>query len=599
MSTIVDLFWKRVDGTPERPALRRRAGSGWEAVSWADYGRAVTEVAAGLVALGIDSGDRVAVLGTNQVRWHEADMGILAMGATSVPVYPTSASGQIAYLIEQSGARLCFVADRDQLAKVLLRRHSLASLEHVVLFDDPPHGLDDDYLLTFDDLRALGRDRLADEPTLVRRRSTAITPGQTATIVYTSGTTGPPKGTVITYANLTATIGSITAVVAINAEDRFLSFLPLSHIAERTVSHFGQIVAGGETWFADSLATVPSDLRACRPTVFFAVPRVWEKFKTAILDEIAGSPRPLRALAEAYLRAGAQRSSELASGTRASLRDRASYALLDRLVGGRIRRGIGLDQARILVSGAAPIDPELLWWFLGLGLPIAEVYGQTEDCGPTTLNPPDAIHIGSAGRPVPGLEVRIADDGEILARGANVSPGYYDDPVRTAELIDDDGWMHSGDLGRIDASGYLYVTGRKKDLIITSSGKNIAPQAMEAKLRAEPLIAQAVLIGDGRSYLTVLLALDAEEMGRWAREHGRVANFGALLNDPALHEELATAVDHANLGEAPIEQIKAWRIIPRELTVASGDLTPTFKVKRDLTAARFGDLIDEMYVTAA
>lgn len=603
MTNIVDLFWDRVDHSPDRPALRQRVGSDWQPLNWREYGEAVTEVAAGLAALGVEPGDRVGILAFNQIRWHEADIGILAAGATSVPAYPTSASGQLTHLLGHSGARVCFVADRDQLTKVLLGRHSLPALEHVVMFDDPPDGLDDDFFLTFDDLRALGRRLVADEPALVRDRSAAITPDSTATIVYTSGTTGPPKGVILTYANLSATIRSIIEVVEIGPDDRFLSFLPLSHIAERTVSHFGQIVAGGETWFAAGLATVPTDLRACRPTIFFAVPRVWEKFKTAILDEVARSPRPARLLAEAYFRAGRRRSDALRSETRpgvldqarVAVVDRARYALLDRLVGSRIRRQIGLDKARILVSGAAPVHPDLLWWFSMLGLPIAEVYGQTEDGGPTSLNPPDAIRIGSVGRPMPGLEVRIADDGEILARGESVSPGYYADPAQTSELIDPEGWMHTGDLGRIDADNYVFVTGRKKDLIITSSGKNIAPQGLETGLLSDPLIAQAVVIGDGRSYLTVLLALDAEALGRWADNHHKLADFGSLLEDPALHAEIAATVGQVNQGRAPIQQIKAWRLLPRELTVAAGELTPTFKVKREVATALFADLVEEMY----
>ena len=606
MSNIVDLFWDHVDHSPDRPALRQRVGRDWEPLSWGAYGEAVTEVAAGLVALGIEPGDRVAILAFNQIRWHQADMGILAAGATSVPAYPTSASGQLVHLLGHSGARVCFVADRDQLTKVLLGRHSLPALEHVVMFDDPPDGLDDDLLLTFDDLRELGRRLVADEPALVRDRSAAVTPESTATIVYTSGTTGPPKGVMLTYANLSATVRSIIEIVEIGPDDRFLSFLPLSHIAERTVSHFGQIVAGGETWFAAGLATVPTDLRACRPTVFFAVPRVWEKFQTSILEEVARSPRPSRLLAQAYFRAGRRRSDAQRAETRpgvlararSAALDQARYALLDRLVGSRIRRQIGLDQARILVSGAAPVHPDLLWWFSMLGLPIAEVYGQTEDGGPTTLNPPDAIRIGSVGRAMPGLEVRIAEDGEILARGPSVSPGYYADPVQTDELIDSDGWMHTGDLGRIDADNYVFVTGRKKDLIVTSSGKNIAPQSLETKLLSDPLIAQAIVIGDGRSYLTLLLALDAEAMSRWADQHHKLADFGSLLEDPALHTAIAATVDQVNQGRAPIEQIKAWRLLPRELTVAGGELTPTFKVKREVATTLFADLVDEMYETS-
>jgi long-chain acyl-CoA synthetase len=277
------------------------------------------------------------------------------------------------------------------------------------------------------------------------------------------------------------------------------------------------------------------------------------------------------------------------------LRTRLAFALSNRSVGAMIRRRTGLDRARVLVSGAAPIHPDLLWWFKGLGLPIAEVYGQTEDCGPTTLNPPRRIRVGSVGPPLPGVEVRTAPDGEILVRGANVCAGYFNDPARTRALIDEHGWMHSGDLGRIDPDGYVFVTGRKKDLIITSSGKNIAPQELESRLRTEPLLSQAVVIGDGRSYLTALLALDSEAIARWAEAHGRIADFESAAGDPGLHQEVARSIAAVNEERSPIEQIKRWRILPRELTIAAGELTPTLKVKRDVVAERFAELIEEMY----
>jgi long-chain acyl-CoA synthetase len=292
-STMADLFWDRVEARPFATALRFHNGDGWQGITWKQYGETVAQVAAGLVHLGIEPGDRVAILANNQVRWHQADMGVLSAGAASVPSYPTSASGQIAYVLHHSGTRVCFVGDRDQLAKVLLARHRLPALEHVVLLDAMPDGLDDDFLMTFEDLCSFGRDRLAKEPDVVRDRVRAIAPESIATIVYTSGTTGPPKGAVLTMANLTATINSITEVVPIGPDDRVLSFLPLSHIAERIVSHFGQIASGGETWFARSLSTVKDDLGACRPTIFFAVPRVWEKFQGAILEEVAGVHPPL------------------------------------------------------------------------------------------------------------------------------------------------------------------------------------------------------------------------------------------------------------------------------------------------------------------
>ena len=595
-STIVDRFWDQVRHAPARSALRFHSDDGWQSVSWQAYGEAVAEVAAGLVHFGIESGDRVAVLAANQVGWHEADIGTLSAGATSVPAYPSSASGQIAYVLRHSGARVCFVGDRDQLAKVLLRRHGLPALEHVVMLADMPDGLDDDFVLTVDDLRSLGRDELERNPEIVRQRTLEITPDAVATIVYTSGTTGPPKGAVLSYRNL-------------ERDDRRdhrrgvdRSRRPL-HLVPTALAHRGAHCQPlrpdrrrrRNVVRARSLSTIADDLRACRPTIFFAVPRVWEKFRDAILQELDVAPSPVRRLVGSYLQLAEQRTEAIRNRSKQPPGERLVYTLANRTIGARVRHQLGLDRARILVSGAAPIDPDLLWWFQGIGLAVAEVYGQTEDCGPTTINPPGRIHVGTVGLPLPGLDVRIADDGEILARGMSVCAGYYLDPDRTHDLIDDEGWMHSGDLGDIDTDGYVHVTGRKKDLIITSSGKNIAPQELETRLRSQPLVSQAVVVGDGRSHLTALLALDSESTTHWGEAHGKVGGIEALKDDPDLRAEVAESVAGVNAGHSPIEQIKTWRIIPRELTVATGELTPTLKVKRDVVAARFGDLIEEMY----
>jgi long-chain acyl-CoA synthetase len=592
--TLVDLFFDRVARWSERPALRYVDGNEWRAISWAEYGDAVREVAAGLVALGVESGDRVGILAGNQPRWHMADVGIVAAGAVSVPAYPTGAASQVAHVLGHSGSRACFVGDRDQLAKLLLARPRLPALERIVVLGDPPDGLDDDVLLTFDDLRSLGRQRLEHHPATVDQRSRELQPGAVATIVYTSGTTGPPKGTMITHENVAETIRSLTRVVSVGPTDRFLSFLPLSHVAERCTSHLGQIISGGETWFARSLATLAEDLRACRPTVFFAVPRVWEKFQQGVRGELEHAPRPVRAGVDRLLELGLA-AVAAAEGTHwpLSWRDRVAYEALDRTLGARIRRQLGLDRGRIYVSAAAPVDPDLVRWFHALGIPIAEVYGQTEDCGPTTMNRPGRIRIGTVGEALPGVDVRIADDGEVLVRGPNVCAGYWHDPEATAALLED-GWMHSGDLGTLE-DGYLRIVGRKKDLIVTSSGKNIAPQDLETRLRAEPLISQAVVVGDGRKYLTALLALEREavETAVGTRD-GHVATE-VLATHPLVDREMARAVDRLNAGRAPAERIKAWRILPRELTVAGGELTPTLKVKRAVVIERFRDLVDEMY----
>ena len=592
--TLVDLFFDRAARWSDRPALRYRQDGVWRSVTWAEYGTAVREVAAGLAALGLEPGDRAGILAGNQPRWHMADVGIMATGGVSVPAYPTGAASQVAHVLGHSGSRVCFVGDRDQLAKLLLSRPRLPALERVVMLGEPPDGLDDDLLLTFADLRSLGSDRLRQQPDLVDERARGLQPGAVATIVYTSGTTGPPKGTMITHENVAETIRSLTAVVSVGPTDRFLSFLPLSHIAERCTSHLGQILSGGETWFARSLATLAEDLRDCRPTIFFAVPRVWEKFQQAVEAELARAPRPVRAQADRLIELG-QAVVSAREGTRRppTLGQLAAYHVLDRTVGARIRHQLGLDRGRIYVSAAAPVDPDLIRWFHAVGIPIAEVYGQTEDCGPTTMNRPGRVRIGTVGEPLPGLDVRIGPDGEVLVRGPNVCAGYWNDPEATAALLEDR-WMHSGDLGAFDGS-YLRIIGRKKDLIVTSSGKNIAPQDMETRLRSEPFISQAVVIGDGRKFLTALISLDAEAV---EAAIGGPDGHGAtevLATHPAVTREVAAAVERLNAGRAPAERVRAWRILPRELTVAGGELTPTLKVKRSVVIERFGELIDEMY----
>jgi long-chain acyl-CoA synthetase len=594
-TTIVDVFRDNARLLADRPALRHWVDGAWAAVTWGEYDETVRRVTAGLAELGVERGDRVGVLSANRVEWHEADLGILTGAGVTVPVYATSASSQVAYMLGHADAKVVFVENAQQLSKVLLRRHELPDLEHIVLFDTED-GLDGDVVLSWTELLVLGDQRLAREPSLPDDRARTIVPSDLATLVYTSGTTGPPKGTMITHGNVMSTVRSITGVIDITPEDRFISFLPLSHIAERVVSDFGQIVAGGETWFSRSLATIREDMPACRPTIFFAVPRVWEKLRDGIVDAVRQEHGPARAVAGEYLELAQRAANAAKSGERLQVRERALLAALDATVGRAIRRKLGLDKARILVSGAAPIHPDLLRFFAAIGMDIAEVYGQTEDCGPTSLNPPRRIRIGTVGPPIPGVEVRIAeDDGEILVRGGNVCAGYFKDPRATEALIDAEGWMHSGDLGSFDAEGYLVITGRKKDLIINSAGKNISPGEIETRLRFEPLISQAVVVGDGRPYLTALLTLDGEVLAKWTAERGLLGSMEDVAHDPDLLDAVQRSVERVNEQHSRIEGIKRWALLPHELTVDRGELTPTMKVKRQVVIERYADLVEQLY----
>jgi len=596
MFTILDVLAERVRNGGSRTAMRWRGnGESWATKSWDEYGRAVEEVAAGLEALGVTPGTRVGILSWNRHEWHEADFGVLSAGAVSVPVYPTSASVQVGYVLAHSGARVCFVENREQLARVMEQRKELTDLAHVVVFDDDVP-LDDPMVLSFEELRSLGVQELQRYPKAVSAARAEVRLDDIATLVYTSGTTGRPKGAVITHRNIMAMLRSITKIVPLSPADRFLSFLPLSHITERSVSHFGLVASGGETWFARSISTVAEDLAACRPTLFFAVPRVWEKFRESIEERVAALDGVQGRLARRYVALASARSRELEYRAYMPFRTKLEWLGLDALAGARLRRQLGLDRARIVVSGAAPIHPDVVRWFHGISLPIAEGYGQTEVALATTLNPPDAIRIGTVGPPIPGVSVRIADDGEILVKGENVCRGYWHDDAGTRDLVDADGWLHSGDLGAFDTHGYLCITGRKKDLIITAHGKNISPQEIETDLASHGLVGQAVVVGDGRRYLTALLAVDGESAARWAREHGKEAvSLESLAVDPDLRQEVQAIVDDVNSRHAQVEHIRKWRVLPREMTVSGGELTPTLKVKRSVVNERYADLIADMY----
>ena len=590
LDTIVHRFRARAAGQPRRTAMRHVVDGHWSTISWADYATAVEEAAVGLMALGVEPGDRVAVLSSNRPEWHIADLAIMSAGAVTVPVYPTSSSSQVAYVLDNSDARVCFVDDTEQLAKVLLHVASLPMLERIVSFGAAA-GLDRaSVLITLDDLRAG-----ADAPSLLDARVDALSPDDLATLVYTSGTTGPPKGVCITHRNITFTLDSVDSILDLSPGDRLLSYLPLSHIAERATSHFGVVQAGGETWFARSLATVADDLQACRPTIFMAVPRVWQKLHDVIIDELDAIPVHLGGPLDRLVAAATDPTRPRRSLK--GLATRVAAGVANQTIGRAVRRKLGLDQARFVVSAAAPIHVDLVRWFHGIGLPIAEVYGQTEDCGPATINPPDAIRVGSVGRAIPGVEIRAANDGELLVRGDSVCAGYFRMPDATAELIDAAGWMSTGDLGRIDDDGYVWLTGRKKDLIINAAGKNIAPSEIEARLSMEKLVGQAVVIGDGRRYLTALLTLDADAAAEWADHHGASDDIADLIHDARVRDEIDAAVGRVNREHAPVEQIKYWRLLPSPLTVEGGELTPTYKVKRTVVAERYADLVETMYVT--
>ena len=594
---------------PDNIAFRSRSrqsstGEAWTSMRWETYGQLVERLAATLLAWHVGRGDRVAVLSENRWEWHVADMAAMTIGAVTVPVYPTSSPSQIAFILGHAEISVCVLSSAEQLAKVTAVAPDLPALRRVVVFDsaaaqDPPPsiiGADGQPVSVVPWTDAVAED-IEFEPRLaaVRKLADEVRADDLATIVYTSGTTGTPKGVLLTHHNITTTIDMVEQVVPLGPDDRFLSFLPLSHIAERVVSHFGQIASGGETWFAHSYSTVASDILDCRPTVFFAVPRVWEKIRDSIQTAEHAMHGPKRALVEKYHERAHDHFDAMASHVEEGFVPRLEFGVLDRLVGQQIREKLGLDQARALFSGAAPIDPRLLEWLRGIGLDVGEVYGQTEVCGPTTITPLGHSRIGTVGKLLPGLNARVAADSEVLVRGPSVTSGYFRNAEATTALFDDDGWMRTGDLGTLDDDGYLRITGRKKDLMKTAQGKYIAPQDLELRLRSARFIGNAVVVADGRPFVSALLTLNPESVGPWAEYRGKPLSIEALSVDPDLLAEVRADINAINEEVSPPEQIRSWWILPRDLTLTDGELTPTLKVVRSAVMAHFAEDIDRMY----
>jgi long-chain acyl-CoA synthetase len=604
-NTIVQRFWERTREHPDRVALRHKVGGDWRDVTWKEYGDNVRRVGKALLAQGFEHSDKLSIVSSNCPEWFYSDVACMSLGGCTAPIYVTNSPEQVAYIAGHSESKIAVVEDTDQLEKVLKMRSDLPNLEKVVVLRGYEGDADDDFVLSWDQFLT-GGEEIDDS-----RHREAISRVQTddlATFVYTSGTTGPPKAVMLTHANIWWTADSTERHIPIGDADngRALSYLPLSHIAERMISHLLQIYYGTETWFAESIDMLREDLVDCKPTYFFGVPRVWEKFYAGITGKMAAADPndrkvklAKRAIAvgrkvteaeqEAVRRGGKMTDAKVPLGLK------VQHAALDKLVLHKIRTAIGLDRCELSLSAAAPLAPDLIWFFHSIGLKVTEGYGQSEDNGPTTWNPPDAIKIGTVGTPLPGLEVKLAEDGEILVKGGNVTPGYYKNDEATRELIDADGWMHSGDVGEMDDQNYLKITDRKKDLIITAGGKNIAPQEIENKLKVSELVSQSVVIGDRRPFLTALITLDEEKAALWARRQGIEGDVAAIANHERTLKEMESVINEVNDSLAKVEGIKKFRILERDFLQEENEITPTLKVKRKQIGEIYGELIEEMY----
>jgi len=580
-------LFRNAEQRPAGPAFYEKVGGTYVPTTWAGYADLVRTAGKALMALGVEPGDHVTILGFNRPEWVVMDIACMAIGGAAAGVYTTNSAEEVGYVNRHSDAPVTLVENEEQLAKVLATRQDTPALRRVITMKGVD-AHDDPDVLTWDEFMA-GADRVDDAA--FSARLDALEPDATSTLIYTSGTTGPPKGVMLSHGNLTWTADQGVGLFAVTGDETLVSYLPLSHIAEQMFTIHIAITVGYRVYFAESIPHLGENLKEVSPTLFFAVPRVWEKFQSGVTAELAkahGVKAKIAAWAQEKSRAAVHATNE---GRRPSRLVAVQAGLADKLVASKVREAIGLGKIRYAISGAAPISSEVLEFFAGFGLSIMEVYGQSEGTGPTTFNQPGRTRFGSVGPRYPGTDVGIADDGEIVARGGNVFQGYYKDPAATADTLVD-GWLQSGDLGEFDDDGYLHITGRKKDIIITAGGKNIAPKNLESGLKDHPLIGEAVVIGDRRKFLSALICLDMEAAGEWAS--GRSIS-GPTHESAEIIGEIQSAVDAVNARYARVEQIKKFRILPRELTIEDGELTGTLKVKRNVVAEHFSVDIDSMY----
>ncbi len=526
----------------------------------------------------------MAIFAQTREEWAIADLAIALAGAVSVPVYPTLTAEQVGHVLVDSGARAAFVEGAEQRDVVLAE--SRADLVRIVVFDAAAVGGDPRVV----SLGELGRpERAAD----VAAREAQVRPGDLATIIYTSGTSGQAKGVMLTHGALAHEIEALGSVLPLTARDEQLLFLPLAHVLGRVLL-LAALEVGYATAFARSLAHVLDDLAEVEPTFFASVPRLYEKIHAVAVDNASSEGPVKERLYRWAIRVGAERSAAARSGGWVGPRLAVAHRYADQLVLSKVRARFG-RRLRFAISGGAPLARELAEWFHACGVLVLEGYGLTETCAATHVNRPGAFRFGTVGQPVPGVEVAIAADGEVLLRGPTIMRGYFGQPDATADALDAQGYLHSGDIGRVDADGFLAITDRKKDMIVTAGGKNVAPQNLEAMLQKSPWIEQAVILGDGRKHLVALIALDVAAATRWAREHGRPDDLASLSHDPELRALVEIDVDAVNRKLAKFEAIKRFAILDRELTIEGGELTPTHKVRRKVVEARWASLLDSLY----
>ncbi|MFC4113701.1 AMP-dependent synthetase/ligase [Nonomuraea zeae] len=604
-ATIVTRVRERARNAPAAVAMRHKDFGIWQEVTWAAYWTQVELVAHALLALGVEPGDRVAVHAENRPEWLYADLGTVAVRGITVGLYPTNPPAEVAYLLADSGAKVLIAEDQEQVDKALAVLGECPELRRIVYLE--PRGIrgryDDDVLMSWPELLALGAEHRAERPGAVERLMSQVAPDDVMTLIYTSGTTGPPKGVMLTVGNVefavrTLVLGGGFTSPPPSERDLTLSYLPLCHVAERAFTVWFNAAAGVQVNFAESIDTVQANLREVQPTILFGVPRIWEKVLAQVDIKLESASPVKRAITRFWLRVADRAGDALArTGGRHTLWTRAAYAIGWVFCYRSLRERLGMRRVRYAASGAAPIAPGVLKFYMGIGVPMHEVYGMSENTAIATANRPGRVRLGTVGEPQPGIELKIDEaTGEIMTRHPGNFAGYWRNPRATADVLDADGWLHTGDVGEFVEGTHVRITDRMKDIIITAGGKNIAPSEIENALKASPYLKEAVVIGDQRPYLVALIGIELDTVGEWARRRGLpYTTYRDLSEKPETRELVQRIVDEVNGRFARTEQVKRFAFLPKELDHEDGELTATQKVKRSAIAKLFEDLVEGMY----
>ena len=596
LETVPSIFRKTAEKYGDRVSLRKKEYGLWHDISWNEYYRQAKCVGSALISMGLEKGECASIIGDNCPEWVIIDLGIQGTGGVAVGVYSTNAWPQVEYVIDQSESKFFFVENEEQLDKWLHFRDKVPGLQKVIVWDlEGLRHFEDPMVMTYDELLETGCKIVEKDSGLFEKRMSEITPEDLSVLIYTSGTTGPPKGAMLTHRNVTWMARAIVADDPVYDTDDVMSFLPLCHVFERLFSVFVHVTHGYTVNFIESLDTVTDNMREISPTMGYAVPRIWEKYLSAVYIKMSDATWFKKLLFGVALKIGKNRATLKMNFKPVPFYVEALYQLAQLMVFRKLKERLGFDRMRNAYSGAAPIAPDVLHFFQAIGVNLIEGYGQTEGSGVTTASRVGKVKFGMVGPPLPGVEVKIAEDGEILVKSPGVFKGYFRRPEATAETIKD-GWLYSGDVGELDEDGYLRITDRKKDIIVTAGGKNITPQYIENKLKASLFINDAVVIGDKRKFLSCLIMIDEDNVVKYAQDNKiQFSTYRDLTQSDEIIKLIQGEMNQVNDTLARVEQVKKFTLLPKKLYEEDGEMTPTMKVKRKYVNEAFGDLIEGMY----